>query len=135
MNKKGFTLIEVLFSVAALGIICAVLLKLFMLAGATNDRAGDMQDAQVAVASTAEVLAGADTLQDGLVSLGLIPAGSSAAGQYRLIRNDFTVVLNISEEPGDYPGTLYRLSVHAEQDGDELAGIETAKYDGGGTDG
>ena len=81
MNKKGFTLIEVLFSIAALGIICAVLLKLFLLAGNTNQRAGDIQDAQVAVASTAEVLAGADSLEDGLHSLGLIPPGSSAAGQ------------------------------------------------------
>jgi prepilin-type N-terminal cleavage/methylation domain-containing protein len=135
MNKKGFTLIEVLFSIAALGIICAVLLKLFLLAGNTNQRAGDIQDAQVAVASTAEVLAGADSLEDGLHSLGLIPPGSSAAGQYRLIYNGFTVVLTISEEPGDYPGTLYSLSVDAEQDGKKLVGIETAKYDGGGTDG
>ncbi|HOA95401.1 MAG TPA: hypothetical protein PKJ79_16740, partial [Quisquiliibacterium sp.] len=47
---------EVLFSIAALGIICGVLLKLFLLAGNTNDRAADIQDAQVAVASTAETL-------------------------------------------------------------------------------
>lgn len=135
MNKKGFTLIEVLFSIAALGIICAVLLKLFMLAGSTNERAGDIQDAQVAVASTAEILAGADSLEDGLDSLGLIPPGSGPAGQYRLIRNGFTVVVTISEEQGDYPGKLYSLSIDAEQDGKKLVGIETARYDGGRTDG
>jgi len=135
MNRKGFTLIEVLFSIAALGIICAVLLKLFLLAGNTNDRAADIQDAQVAVASTAETLAGAETLEDGLASLGLVPAGNCPAGQYRLIRDGFTVVVTVSEESGDYPGTLYSLSIDAEQDGKKLAGIKTAKYDGGRTDG
>jgi len=134
MNRKGFTLIEVLFSIAALGIICAVLLKLFLLAGNTNDRAADIQDAQVAVASTAETLAGAETLEDGLASLGLVPAGNCPAGQYRLIRDGFTVVVTVSEESGDYPGTLYSLSIDAEQDGKKLARIKTAKYDGGRTD-
>jgi len=135
MNKKGFTLIEVLFSIAALGIICAVLLKLFLLAGSTNERAADIQDAQVAVASTAEILAGANSLEDGLASLSLIPPANGPAGQYRLLRDGFTVVVTVSEEPGDYPGTLYSLSIDAEQDGKKLVGIETAKYDGGGTDG
>ncbi len=134
MNRKGFTLIEVLFSIAALGIICAVLLKLFLLAGNTNDRAADIQDAQVAVASTAETLAGAETLEDGLASLGLVSAGNCPAGQYRLIRDGFTVVVTVSEESGNYPGTLYSLSIDAEQDGKKLAGIKTAKYDGGRTD-
>ncbi|MGI5919009.1 MAG: type II secretion system protein [Christensenellales bacterium] len=133
MNKKGFTLIEVLFSIAALGIICAVLLKLFLLAGNTNNRAANIQNAQVAVASTAEILAGAETLEDGLTALSLIPPASGPAGQYRLLHSGFTVVVTISEEPGEYPGTLYSLSIDAEQDGKKLAGIETAKYDGGRT--
>jgi len=94
----------------------------------------DIQDAQVAVASTAETLAGAETLEDGLASLGLVPAGNCPAGQYRLIRDGFTVVVTVSEESGDYPGTLYSLSIDAEQDGKKLAGIKTAKYDGGRTD-
>jgi prepilin-type N-terminal cleavage/methylation domain-containing protein len=134
MYKKGFTLIEVIFSIAALGIICAVLLKLFVLAGATNQRAGDIQNAQVAVASTVETLAGADSLQDGLVSLGLTPPDRGASGQYRLMRDAYVLVVTIGEEPGDYPGTLYSLSVKADQDGKELASIETAKYDGGSAD-
>ena len=131
MNRKGFTLIEVIFSIAALGIICAVLLKLFVLAGDTNKRAGDIQDAQVAVTSVVETLAGSDSMTEGLASLGIKPSDGSASGQYTLVHDTYVVVLNISQEPGDYPGTLYALSVKAEQDGKELADIETAKYDGG----
>ena len=51
-NQKGFTLVEVIVSIAALGIICAVLLKLFVLAGDTNKQAGNMQKAQIAVTSS-----------------------------------------------------------------------------------
>jgi prepilin-type N-terminal cleavage/methylation domain-containing protein len=135
MNKKGFTLIEVLFSIAALGIICAVLLKLFVLAGDTNKRAGDIQDAQVAVTSTVETLIGSGSVDDGLAALGIYPSDGSAAGQYTMVHDTYIVVLNISEKPGNYPGTLYALSVKAEQDGRELASIETARYDGGLADG
>jgi len=134
MNKKGFTLIEVIFSIAALGIICAVLLKLFVLAGATNQRAGDIQNAQVAVASAVETLAGADSLEDGLALLGLTPPDRGASGQYMLIHEAYTLVITVGEEPGDYPGVLYSLSVKAEQDNRELISVETAKYDGGGAD-
>jgi len=131
MNRKGFTLIEVIFSIAALGIICAVLLKLFVLAGDTNKRAGDIQDAQVAVTSVVETLVGSDSMTEGLTILGIKPSDGSAAGQYTLVHDTYVVVLNISREPGDYPGTLYALSVKAEQNGKVLADIETAKYDGG----
>ncbi len=130
-NQKGFTLIEVIISIAALGIICAVLLKLFVLAGDTNRRAGDIQEAQVAVASAAETLTGADSLEDGLTMLGLPVSDDSLDGRYTLAHGSFNVVLDISEAPEDYPGELFELSVKAIGGSRELAAIKTAKYYGG----
>ena len=127
-NKKGFTLIEVIISIAALGVICAVLLRLFVVAGDTNKKAANMQDAQVAVTSTVETLLGAESIDDGLQSLGLTVSAVGIANRYTLVRDSYTMVLDISEEPGNYPGTLYALSVKAVANDKKLAEIETAKY-------
>ena len=130
-NQKGFTLIEVIISIAALGIICAVLLKLFVLAGDTNRRSGNIQEAQVAAATAAETLIGADSLESGLMMLGLPVSDGNLEGRYMLDDETFSIVLDISEASGDYPGELFDLSVIA-MDGDrELAAINTAKYYGG----
>ena len=131
-NQRGFTLIEVIISIAALGIICAVLLKLFVLAGDTNRRAGDVQEAQVAVASAAETLISSDSMEDGLILLGLPVSEGSLDGRYTLVNGSFNVVLDISEAPGDYPGELFDLNVTAVSGDRELAAIKTAKYYGGG---
>ncbi len=130
-NNKGFTLIEVIISIAALGVICAVLLKLFVLAGDTNKRAGDIQDAQVAVSSTVETLIGAESIEDGLMSLGLTVSDGSATGRYMLVHSDYTVELDVKEDKGGYPDKLYDFSVRAVEGDKELAVIETAKYYGG----
>ncbi len=133
-NQKGFTLIEVIISIAALGIICAVLLKLFVLAGDTNRRAGDIQEAQVAVASVTETLIGAESIENGLVILGLPVSDGSTEGRYTLAHGSFKVVLDISEAAGNYPGELFDLSVKAIENDKELASIQTAKYYGGRAD-
>jgi prepilin-type N-terminal cleavage/methylation domain-containing protein len=65
-NNKGFTLVEVIISIGALGIICAVLLRLFVLAGDTNDMTADRQMAELYAASAAETLLCANTLDEGL---------------------------------------------------------------------
>ena len=129
-NKKGFTLIEVIISIAALSIICAVLLKLFVLAGDTNKRASDVQTAQVAVTSTVETLAGADSVEEALAALDLSVSDGHVSGRYSLLYNDYNVLLDISEAAGDYPGALYEIRVAAVADDKELAVIETAKYYG-----
>lgn len=133
-NQKGFTLIEVIISIAALGIICAVLLKLFVLAGDTNRHAGNIQEAQVAVASAAETLIGAGSIEDGLKTLGLPVSDDTAKGRYTLAHHSFKIVLDISKAPGDFPGELFDLSITAVEDDKELAAIRTAKYYGGRAD-
>ncbi len=130
-NKKGFTLIEVIISIAALGIICAVLLRLFVVAGDTNKKATHMQSAQVAVISTAETLLGSASIDEGMASLGLWVNDGAANGRYTLVRDAFTIVLDINEMPGNYPGALYALSITAVDNNKKLAGIETVKYIGG----
>jgi len=126
-NKKGFTLVEVIIAIAALGVICAVLLKLFVLAGDTNKHAGSMQEAQLAVTSAAEVLTSEESMQDALEYLGLEHL-DAIAGSYTLQKNDFTVDIDITQKDGNYPGTLYSLEIRAQSGGNELAAISTARY-------
>ena len=123
-NKKGFTLVEVVISIAALGIICAVLLRLFVVAGNTNNKAADAQSAQLAATSAMETLAGANTLSEGLKALGADGAG---AGSYICSCGGYDITID-AKESGDYPGTLYEISVEAESGGKVIASIDTAKY-------
>lgn len=126
-NKKGFTLVEVIIAIAALGIICAVLLKLFVLSGDTNKQAGKMQEAQLAVTSVAEVLVSGETMQDAFDYLGLT-AAEGIIGTYSLEKGGITVDIDITEKDGDYPGTLYGLDIRAQSGDKELAAISTARY-------
>lgn len=126
-NQKGFTLVEVIVSIAALGIICAVLLKLFVLAGDTNKQAGNMQEAQIAVTSVAEVFVSAQTIDDAFDYLG-IKAAEKTTGTYKLEKGGITVDIDIADMDGDYPGTLYSFDIRARSTGKELAAISTAKY-------
>lgn len=126
-NKKGFTLVEVIIAIAALGIICAVLLKLFVLAGDTNKQAGNMQEAQLAVTSVAEVLVSEETMQDAFDYLG-ITAAADITGTYTLEKDDFTIDIEIAAQDGDYPCTLYSLDIRAQSGGKQLAAVSTARY-------
>ena len=124
-NNRGFTLVEVIISIGALGIICAVLLRLFVLAGSTNDLTASRQAAQMAAASAAETLLSADTLKDGAEALDAKPL--DAEGQYVLELEGCEVLLHATPH-GNYPGTLYDICVQAGQDGSVLAEVNTAKY-------
>lgn len=126
-NKKGFTLVEVIISIAALGIICAVLLRLFVVAGNTNNKAGDMQGAGLCAASVVETLAGADSMESGITALGLKIPDDLSSGEIKFSRGGYDVRLIFSEQ-GDYPGALYDISVKASSKGSSLASIDTAKY-------
>lgn len=126
-NDKGFTLIEVIISIAALGIICAVLLRLFVVAGDTNRQAGSAQSAQVCVTTAAEALLCADTLFDGLIVLGAKEA--SEEGRYAYEQSGYEIVIEIEEKQGGYPGTLYGIVIEALDNGKVVAKISTAKYD------
>lgn len=127
-NKKGFTLVEVIISIAALGIVCAVLLRLFVLAGDTNRHAGDVQNASLYVTSTAEVLAGADTLCDAFDALGISHADDIADGRYTFSQDGYDIAIEIEEQNDGYPGTLYDLDISAVSGQQTLADIHTAKY-------
>lgn len=124
-NNKGFTLIEVIISIAALGIICAVLLKLFVLAGTTNEQASSTQDAELCVTSTVETLVCANTIQDGFDVLGLSFSGD---GQYVSIQNDLPVTIDIKQSSAQYPGMLYDICVRVENEDELLSEIQTKKY-------
>lgn len=126
-NKKGFTLVEVIISIAALGIICAVLLRLFVLAGNTNSRAGDMQSAGIAVTSAVETLAGADSLKYGLQSLGINCPDKIDSEVFSFSSGGYDVTVDVSKK-GDYPGTLYDIKVEASGGGSVLASTRTEKY-------
>jgi len=124
-HDKGFTLVEVIISIGALGIICAVLLRLFVLAGNTNDMTADRQMAQLYAASAAETLLCADTLDDGLYALG---AAAGSNGRYTLTKEGYEISLRATPRGGDYPGALYDICVQASQPGGVLAEINTVKY-------
>ena len=126
-NNKGFTLVEVIISIAALGVICAVLLRLFVIAGDTSDRAGSMQHAELCVASTVETLISSDTLYDGLKALDLDSA-ETADGQYTYSQDGYDITIDIEERDGEYPGTLYDLRVSAADGVEELAVVRTSTY-------
>lgn len=129
-NKKGFTLIEVIISIAALGIICAILLRLFVLAGDTNKRAGNIQDAQMSVTSTVELFSSAESIEEAMTALGIGASDGTADGSYTFIQDDYKIIVDISEDTGGYPGRLFDLSVKAVDDEKELASIDTSKYYG-----
>jgi prepilin-type N-terminal cleavage/methylation domain-containing protein len=130
-NKKGFTLVEVIISIAALGLICAVLLRLFVIAGTTNSKAGDMQSAGLVATSVVETLVGADTLGGGLTSLGQQLPGDTSSGELSFYKEGFDVSVEFTEK-GDYPGTLYDISVSVASKDNVLASIDTSKYYKGG---
>ena len=126
-NNKGFTLVEVIISIGVLGLICAVLLRLFVLADATNSHANQSQDAEMAAVSTIETLVCADTVYDGLDMLGISYHNDIADETIVCQRNDFDIVI-VLQARGNYPGTLYDISVTAVDDETELAAITTSTY-------
>jgi prepilin-type N-terminal cleavage/methylation domain-containing protein len=126
-NKKGFTLVEVIIAIAALGVICAVLLKLFVLAGDTNKQAGSMQEAQLAVTSVAEVFISEESMQDAFDYLE-IDMKEGISGAYTLQKGDIAVDIDITQKDGEYPGMLYSLDIRAHTGDKELAAISTARY-------
>jgi prepilin-type N-terminal cleavage/methylation domain-containing protein len=126
-NKKGFTLVEVIISIAALGIICAVLLRLFVLSKDTNNAAGAAQEAELFASTTVESLVCADTLHEGFEALGI--DFDESITQYRYTDGEYTAVIDIKDEAADYPGTLYDISVTVTEDGNQLSGISTKKYE------
>jgi prepilin-type N-terminal cleavage/methylation domain-containing protein len=125
-NEKGFTLVEVIISIAALGVICAVLLRLFVLAGDTNDLTANRQAAEMAAASAAETVLCADTLQDGTTALGAAPA--EADGQYTASKDGYQIALRAAPRGEGYPGVLYDICIQALKDGSVIAEINTVKY-------
>lgn len=125
-NNKGFTLVEVIISIAALGIICAVLLRLFVLASDTNELTADRQMAELCAASAAETLLCADTLDQGLDVLDAAPSGED--GIFMLDKDGYAVSLHVTPRDGDYPGALYDICVQASRDGSVIAEINTTKY-------
>lgn len=127
-NNKGFTLVEVIISIASLAIICAVLLRLFVLAGDTNDKASNLQNAELCITSTVETIVCADTIYDALDALKIDHEGNISNAQFAVLSNGYDITINISEVSNGYPGTLYNLEVSANKDEEEFAGISTKKY-------
>ncbi len=126
-NKKGFTLVEVIISIAALGLICAVLLRLFVLSKDTNRAAGEAQEAELLASTTIESIVCAKTIEDGFEAIGLV--FDEAQTQYSYTDGGYTADIEIYGEDADYPGTLYDISISVTQDGKELSGISTKKYE------
>ena len=126
-TKKGFTLVEVIISIAALGLICAVLLRLFVLSKDTNRAAGEAQEAELIASTTIESIICADTIVDGFDTIGLV--FDDAITQYSYTDDEYTADIEVYGEDADYPGLLYDISVSVTQDERELASISTKKYE------
>lgn len=124
-KKKGFTLVEVIISIAALGIICAVLLRLFVLSSNTNDAAKNAQQAELFATSVIESISCADTIEDGFHSLNLKFEHEKA--EYIIAEHELTAVIEVSNT-GNYPGMLYDISVVVQNAEKQLADISTKKY-------
>lgn len=124
-QKKGFTLVEVIISIAALGIICAVLLRLFVLSSNTNDAAKNAHQAELFATSVIESISCADTIEDGFQSLNL--KFEDKKTEYIIAEHKLTAVIEVSKT-GDYPGTLYDISVVVQNAEKQLANISTKKY-------
>ena len=127
-NNKGFTLIEVIISIAVLGIICAVLLRLFVLAGSTNDRANRKQDAQLSVNSAVEVLVCSETVYSALDELGISFSGNMTDATFICPDKNYDIIIKLDERSGEYPGALYDISVCAEDQGTVFATVSTSTY-------
>ena len=125
-NKKGFTLVEVIISIAALGLICAVLLRLFVLSKDTNRAAGEAQEAELFTSTTVESIVCADSMQAGFLALGL--EFDKNIAEYEYTDGDYTAQIEVLAEQAAYPGTLYDINVSVTQDGRQLSGINTKKY-------
>ncbi len=126
-SNKGFTLVEVIISIGVLGLICAVLLRLFVLADTTNSKANRSQDAQMAAVSTIETLASADTIYEGLDALGVGNDDSITNGPIIFPQDGFDIVIDLKAR-GEYPGMLYDISVTAMDGETDLAAITTSTY-------
>ena len=126
-NKKGFTLVEVIISIAALGLICAVLLRLFVLSKDTNRAAGEAQEAELFATTTIESIVCADTLKNGFDAIGI--EFDASITQYIYTDGEYTADIEVYGEDADYPGSLYDISVTVTQDDKELSGISTKKYE------
>lgn len=124
-QRKGFTLVEVIISIAALGIICAVLLKLFVLSSDTNDAAKNSQQAELFATSVIENISCAETMEDAFNSLNL--KFEHEKTEYIIAEYELTAVIEVCKT-GDYPGTLYDISVIVHNAEKQLADISTMKY-------
>jgi len=129
-RNAGFTLVEVIISIAALGLICAVLLRLFVVAGDTNDKAANMQEAELLASSTIETLLGAEKLTDGLDALGFRTISDPAAIYEMELDSGGVLGIVIEDAGGDYPGKLYDISVTVMYEDKTQSEIATKKYEG-----
>ena len=125
-QNSGFTLVEVIISIGALGLICAVLLRLFVLSSDTNEAAGRAQRAELVAASVTETVTCAHTIEEGLTALGL--KFEEDIKEYTFTEQGFTTVMSIDEGAKDFPGRLYKISVSVRSGEDLLANISTMKY-------
>jgi prepilin-type N-terminal cleavage/methylation domain-containing protein len=64
IDKKhnGFTLVEIIVSVAALSLICALVIQLFLLAGDVNKRSEQKQQAVLAASNMIEIIKGSGSI-------------------------------------------------------------------------
>ena len=64
LSKKGFTLVELIIAVASLSLICALVLKIFVLSGELNDRAETKQQVVMTASNIIEVIKSADSIEE-----------------------------------------------------------------------
>lgn len=116
-KHEGFTLVEIIVSVAALSLICALVLQLFLLAGDVNKRSEKKQHAVLTAASVIEIIKTEESLEALLDNDSFKDVVSTVSGKnVTLVRTTtdgmiVSIILGYNAEYSSENGDHFEISV------------------------
>lgn len=121
-NKNGFTLVEMIVAIAALSLICALVLKMFLLSGDLNVRAETKQQAVLTASNIIESIKSIESIEE-LDKMDFLVKGSDPDN-----RKDLKYIMYLDEEwePNDLGFENYIVEIFLEEDED--ISFETGEY-------
>jgi type II secretory pathway pseudopilin PulG len=138
----GFTLVEIIISVAALGFICALVLKLFVLSSEVSEKALRKQHAIFFASDIIEVVKSyddADEIKDDPMFGGAAVQTNKNISVYTLYADDSWETANDVHGPvtalvslEDEGGSFYTVRVLIAENGKTIYELEGGKYFAGG---
>ncbi|MCK5812383.1 MAG: prepilin-type N-terminal cleavage/methylation domain-containing protein [Clostridiales bacterium] len=116
-NEKGFTLVEIIIAIAALALVCGLVLQLFILAGDVNRRAIQKQYAINECSNIIEVLHSFNSLDeiynDEFFSDSII---SNDDNKIEIIQNYHIYDINVVSEINIIDTNIIKVSINANKD-------------------